>query len=76
MNLISNREREVLFHLIEGRLSKEISGLPGISKNTVDNHRKNMLLKMEVTNTSELVYKAIKDGLICIRLSYLHNFNC
>jgi DNA-binding CsgD family transcriptional regulator len=63
-SLLSKREKEVLFHLAEGMLTKEIANLLYISKHTVDNHRKNLLRKLEVANTGELVSKAIKEGLI------------
>ena len=60
--LFSTREKEVLMLLIEGKLSKEISDILNISKHTVDSHRKNMLHKNNLNNTSELVAKAIKQG--------------
>lgn len=63
-SLLSKREKEVLFHLTEGRLSKEIADILYLSKHTIDNHRKNLLRKLEVANTGELVSKAIKEGLI------------
>jgi DNA-binding CsgD family transcriptional regulator len=50
--------------LMEGRLSKEISQILKISKQTVDTHRKNMLGKKKLSNTSELVGKAIRHGWI------------
>jgi len=60
--LLTRREKQVLTLLIEGKLSKEISELLFISKHTVDMHRKNMLKKTELTNTGELIGKAIKQG--------------
>ena len=42
---LTRRERQVLLLLIEGKLSKEISHVLKISKQTVDTHRKNMLHK-------------------------------
>ena len=60
--LLSRREKQVLTLLIEGKLSKEISEILHISKHTVDMHRKNMLKKTELTNTGELIGKAIKQG--------------
>jgi len=59
---LTRREREVLMLLIEGKLSKEISQVLNISKQTVDTHRKNMLHKKQVNNTRELVGKAIRYG--------------
>ncbi len=61
---LTKREKQVLKLLIEGRLSKEISSILNISKQTVDTHRKNMLRKNNLTNTSELIGKAIRHGWI------------
>ncbi len=60
----TKRERQVLKLLIEGRASKEISDVLKISKQTVDTHRKNMLHKKNLANTSELIGKAIRCGWI------------
>jgi DNA-binding CsgD family transcriptional regulator len=61
---LTRRERQVLTLLIEGKLSKEISQILQISKQTVDTHRKNMLHKKQLNNTGELVGKAIRYGWI------------
>lgn len=58
------REKEILKLLIEGKLSKEISTILNISKQTVDTHRKNMLHKKHLGNTNELISKAIIHGWI------------
>jgi DNA-binding CsgD family transcriptional regulator len=63
-DVLTRREKQVLLLLIEGKLSKEIASFLNISKQTVDNHRKNMLRKNNVANTSELVAKAIRQGLV------------
>ncbi|HTI08370.1 MAG TPA: LuxR C-terminal-related transcriptional regulator [Puia sp.] len=59
---LTRREKQVLKLLIEGKLSKEISNILKISKQTVDTHRKNMLHKKDLRNTGELVGKAIRYG--------------
>ena len=59
---LSKREKQILILLIDGRLSKEIGSFLHISKKTVDTHRKNMLHKKHLSNTSELVGKAIRFG--------------
>lgn len=61
---LSKREKEILILLIEGRLSKEIGSFLHISKQTVDTHRKNMLHKKHLSNTGELIGKAIRYGWI------------
>jgi DNA-binding CsgD family transcriptional regulator len=61
---LTKREKQILKLLIEGKLSKEISSILHISKQTVDTHRKNMLHKNNLNNTGELVGKAIRYGWI------------
>lgn len=61
---LSKREKQILLLIIEGKLSKEISEILHISKQTVDSHRNNMLAKNKLKNTSELIAKAIKQGWI------------
>jgi DNA-binding CsgD family transcriptional regulator len=62
--VLTSREKEVLILLIEGKLSKEVSDILNISKQTVDSHRKNMLRKNNLNSTGELIGKAIRDGWI------------
>ena len=59
---LTKREKQVLMLLIAGKLSKEISSILNISKQTVDTHRKNMLHKNSLSNTGELIGKAIRYG--------------
>ncbi len=61
---LTHREKQILTLLIEGKLSKEISSILNISKQTVDTHRKNMLHKKNLNNTGELIGKAIRYGWI------------
>ncbi|MEO7119915.1 MAG: LuxR C-terminal-related transcriptional regulator [Ginsengibacter sp.] len=61
---LSNREKQVLTLLVQGKSSKEIGNMLYISKQTVDTHRKNMIHKKNLNNTSELVCKAIRQGWI------------
>ncbi|MEP7323176.1 MAG: LuxR C-terminal-related transcriptional regulator [Saprospiraceae bacterium] len=62
--ILTPREKQILLLLIEGKLSKEISSILLISKQTVDTHRKNMIHKYGLTNTGELIGKALKEGWI------------
>jgi DNA-binding CsgD family transcriptional regulator len=63
--LMSKRELEVLMYMAEGLSSKQIASKLGLSINTVNNHRKNMLHKMNCKSSSELLSYAIKYGLLC-----------
>jgi DNA-binding NarL/FixJ family response regulator len=55
---VTKRESEIIALLSQGKSSKQISDILNISKNTVDNHRQNLLKKFEVTSSAELVIKA------------------
>ena len=52
---ISNRERDVVRFLILDLSSKEISKKLNISSHTVDTHRRNILKKLNVSSTGELI---------------------
>ena len=61
---LSNRESEVLFHVGQGKTTKEIASILFVSVRTVETHRVNMMRKLEVQNTAELIRKAIELKLI------------
>ncbi|WP_417875981.1 LuxR C-terminal-related transcriptional regulator [Winogradskyella sediminis] len=52
---ISNRERDVIRLLVLNKSSKEISRTLSISSHTVDTHRRNILRKLNISSTGELV---------------------
>ncbi len=62
--LFSSREIETLQFLAKGLSSKQIASELHLSINTVNNHRRNMLNKMECKSSSELVNYAAKHGLL------------
>ena len=64
--LISRREREVLQCISEGLTSKEISEKLFISINTVNTHRKSLMMKLNVNKTADLVRWAVKFNLVTI----------
>lgn len=53
---LSAREREVMDHVITGRLNKQIAADLGISEKTVKVHRGRMMAKMRVRSVAELVH--------------------
>ncbi len=61
---LTNREREVLQLIAEGHTSKEIAVLLYISVKTVENHRANIMRKLDIHETAGLVRYAIKIGLV------------
>lgn len=61
-NALSNREREVLQLLAEGRSVKKISELIHISIKTVETHRRNIMIKLDLKNSADLIRYALKEG--------------
>jgi PAS domain S-box-containing protein len=64
LSKLSRREREVLFLVLEGRSSKEIAAILGVSAASVDTYRSRLMFKLEVTDTLSLVRLAIRAGVI------------
>lgn len=62
--ILTKREKEVLRLIAENYSSQEIAAQLFVSKRTVDFHRTNLLLKLDVKNSITLVKKAIDLGLI------------
>ena len=69
---LTDRQREILQLLSEGRLNKEIAHLLGISAKTVAFHRAHLMTKLGARSATELARIAIEQGLIAISTSDLH----
>src|SRR6476661_7742890 len=54
LNALTSREREVLDHVVSGKLNKQIAGDMGITKATVKMHRAHVMAKMKVQSVAEL----------------------
>ncbi|RED96612.1 response regulator [Marinoscillum furvescens] len=61
---LSEREQQVLQLVSNGKTTKEIAEELFVSSRTVETHRVNMMKKLEVQNTAELIKKAVKLKLI------------
>ncbi len=61
---LTDREREVTRLVACGMSSRLIGESLGISNKTVDNHRTNIMNKLRIHTTAELVRYAIKVGLV------------
>ena len=64
LDQISDREKEVLKLLAEGRSNREIGELLCLSVKTVMSHRANLMEKLDIHNRTGLVKFAIMAGLI------------
>jgi len=60
--MITPKEKEILQLIAEGFSSKQIAERLSISFYTVQTHRKNMLAKMGVKNTPELIVKMLSQA--------------
>ena len=63
-NVLSNKETEVLGLIAKGLTTKEIATKLFVSSRTIETHRANILKKLEVKNTAELIKKAAKMNLV------------
>jgi DNA-binding NarL/FixJ family response regulator len=57
---LSTREREVLEHILNDEKNSAIAGILNISKRTVETHRKNIMVKLDVKTPVALAQLAIK----------------
>lgn len=62
--VLTRREIEILKLIADGLTNMEIAAQLFLSTNTIDSHRKNMLMKFDVHNTAALVKVALTNGLI------------
>jgi DNA-binding NarL/FixJ family response regulator len=61
---LTPREREIVQLLAEGKSNKEVASLLGISVNTAEAHRANIMLKLDLHSVTELVHYAIRNKII------------
>ncbi len=64
---LTGREQEILELIWAGFKNKEIGHRLKISVKTVEAHRANMMKKMRVSNTAQLLKTAIQDGMLKVR---------
>lgn len=62
--LLTDREKEVLQLLAEGKSNKEVAALLNLSVYTVETHRANLMQKLNLHNTAELVLYAVRKKII------------
>ncbi|MDQ1471133.1 MAG: hypothetical protein QOJ99_2613 [Bryobacterales bacterium] len=62
--ILTLRERQVLQLVAEGKSTKELAGILGISDRTGGSHRSHIMDKLQIHETASLVRYAIREGLI------------
>lgn len=63
---LSDREKEVLKYIAEGKTGREIAAILYLSPNTVERHRANIMDKLGLHNRAELIKFAIRKGLVTL----------
>ncbi len=63
-DLLTDREKEVLQLLAEGRANKEVAVLLDVGLSTVETHRSNLMQKLTLHSTAEIVLYAVRKRLI------------
>lgn len=64
---LTNREQQILQLIWSGLKNKEIGTRLKISVKTVEAHRANMMKKVRVSNTAQLLKAAIQGGMLKLR---------
>jgi len=63
-DLLTDREREVLHMVAEGKSNKEVAGSLNISPTTVETHRSHILQKLGIHSVPELILYAVRKGIV------------
>ena len=61
---LTPREREVVQLLAEGKSSKEVAVVLGLSVKTAETHRSNIMRKLELHSVSDLVLYAVRNNIV------------
>jgi DNA-binding NarL/FixJ family response regulator len=63
-DLLTDREKDVLHLLAEGRSNKEVAALLEVSVSTIETHRGNLMQKLGLHNTADIVLYAVRKRII------------
>jgi DNA-binding NarL/FixJ family response regulator len=66
LSLLTQREREVLQLIAEGKSTKQIARDLNVSAKTVESHRRQVMAKLNIRNVAELTKYAIREGLTSV----------
>ena len=61
---LTNREKEIISEILKEKSNSEIGEILQISKRTVETHRKNIMLKLDVKNSIGIAVKALRNELV------------
>jgi two-component system response regulator NreC len=63
-NPLTRRERQVLQLIAEGKSTKDVASLLGISVKTAESHRTRLMQKLDIHETASLVLYAVRHGIV------------
>jgi DNA-binding NarL/FixJ family response regulator len=63
-NLLTEREKEVLQLIAEGKSNKEVATVLNLSPVTVETHRANLMQKLSLHSTAEIVLYAVRKKVV------------
>ena len=63
-DLLTEREKQVLQLLAEGKTNKDVATALGLGLSTVETHRTNLMQKLDLHNTAELVLYAVRKKIL------------
>ena len=66
-DVLTAREREVVQLLAEGRSTREVAEVLGLSVKTAETHRSNVMRKLDLHSVSELVLYAVRNNLVQLK---------
>jgi len=61
---LSDRERQIVQLLAEGKSNKEVASLLGISVKTAETHRNRIMRKLRLESICDLVHYAVRNGIV------------
>ena len=64
--LLTEREREILQLLAEGKSNKDAAAILNVSPLTVETHRSNLMQKLDLHSTAEIVLYAVRKKIIAV----------
>lgn len=64
--LLTEREREILQLLAEGKSNKDVAAILNVSPLTVETHRSNLMQKLDLHSTAEIVLYAVRKKIIAV----------
>ena len=65
-DLLTEREKQVLQLLAEGKTNKDVASLLSLGVSTIETHRLNLMQKLNLHNTAELVLYAVRKKILRI----------